>query len=157
MLVAEPDRVGHAQFERSHHRDAAGQPVPGHRGYRVDNTADGTISGYAVNLRTGGLSAEPGSTARTVLHPEAIAVAPDGKNVYVISENDGVLSQFGIDPGTGKDHALVTGYRHAAARRFARPGGHPGRLLIRGAERSGYGQGRAGDGLHPQGFQRWPG
>ena len=102
MLVAEPDRVGHAQFERSHHRDAAGQPVPGHRGYRVDNTADGTISGYAVNLRTGGLSAEPGSTARTVLHPEAIAVAPDGKNVYVISENDGVLSQFGIDPGTGK-------------------------------------------------------
>ena len=37
-----------------------------------------------------------------MLHPEAIAVAPDGKNVYVISENDGVLSQFGIDPGTGK-------------------------------------------------------
>jgi DNA-binding beta-propeller fold protein YncE len=48
------------------------------------------------------VAAKPASTAATVLHPEAIALAPDGNNAYVTSENNGVLSQFAISPATGK-------------------------------------------------------
>jgi 6-phosphogluconolactonase (cycloisomerase 2 family) len=42
------------------------------------------------------------STARTVLRPEAIKLDPDGTSAYVTSENDPQLSQYSIDPSTGK-------------------------------------------------------
>jgi 6-phosphogluconolactonase (cycloisomerase 2 family) len=42
------------------------------------------------------------STARTVLHPEALKLAPDGNSAYVTSENNGELSQYTINPGTGR-------------------------------------------------------
>ena len=37
-----------------------------------------------------------------MLHPEAIAIAPNGKSAYVTSENDGKLAQYTINPTTGK-------------------------------------------------------
>jgi DNA-binding beta-propeller fold protein YncE len=64
--------------------------------------ANDTVSQYRINPRTGALSAKPASTAATMLHPEAIVLAPDGKNAYVTSGNDSVLSQFAISPATGK-------------------------------------------------------
>jgi 6-phosphogluconolactonase (cycloisomerase 2 family) len=42
------------------------------------------------------------SSARTVLHPEAIKLAPDGTSAYVTSENDPQLSQYTINSTTGK-------------------------------------------------------
>jgi 6-phosphogluconolactonase (cycloisomerase 2 family) len=42
------------------------------------------------------------STAATVLHPEAIAIAPNGESAYVTSENDGKVAQYTINPTTGK-------------------------------------------------------
>jgi uncharacterized repeat protein (TIGR01451 family) len=61
-----------------------------------------TVAQYRINPVTGALSRKPASTAGTVLHPEVIALAPDGTSAYVTSENDGVLSQFAINPVTGK-------------------------------------------------------
>jgi DNA-binding beta-propeller fold protein YncE len=61
-----------------------------------------TAKGPNEVCQFGSLSAKPASTAATVLHPEAIALAPDGNNAYVTSENKGVLSQFAISPATGK-------------------------------------------------------
>jgi len=37
-----------------------------------------------------------------VRHPEAIAIAPNGRSAYVTSENDGMISQYTINPVTGK-------------------------------------------------------
>jgi hypothetical protein len=42
------------------------------------------------------------STARSVLHPEAIKIASDGKTVYLTIENDGKLSQYRINSTTGE-------------------------------------------------------
>jgi uncharacterized repeat protein (TIGR01451 family) len=37
-----------------------------------------------------------------VLHPQSIAIGPDGESAYVTSENDGQVSQYIINPTTGK-------------------------------------------------------
>ena len=55
-----------------------------------------------ISPATGTLSAKPVSTAATVLRPEAIVIAPDGKNAYVTSENTDTLAQYAISPTTGK-------------------------------------------------------
>ncbi len=63
--------------------------------------ANDEISQYRIDPATCALSPEPVSTAATVLHPETLVIAPDGKNAYVTSENKGALSQFAISPVTG--------------------------------------------------------
>jgi 6-phosphogluconolactonase (cycloisomerase 2 family) len=63
---------------------------------------DRGVSQYRINSRTGTLSSEPVSTAATVLHPEALAIAPNGKSAYVTSENNGKVAQYTINPTTGK-------------------------------------------------------
>jgi len=64
--------------------------------------ANNTISQYRINPRTGALSSKPASTAHTVLHPEALKLAPDGHSAYVTSENNGELSQYTLNPTTGR-------------------------------------------------------
>jgi uncharacterized repeat protein (TIGR01451 family) len=61
-----------------------------------------TVSQYRINAATGALSRRPASRAGTVLAPELIALAPDGKNAYVTGDVGNLLSQYGISPATGK-------------------------------------------------------
>jgi DNA-binding beta-propeller fold protein YncE len=67
-----------------------------------------TVSVFRISPGTGTLSAKPASTAATVLHPQAIAITADGKNAYLTSGNKGALSQYAINPASGKITRLST-------------------------------------------------
>jgi 6-phosphogluconolactonase (cycloisomerase 2 family) len=75
----------------------------GKNAYVIGNTSSG-VSQYRINPRTGTLSSKTVSTAPTVQHPEAIAIAiaPNGRSAYVTSENDGSAAQYTINPTRGK-------------------------------------------------------
>lgn len=64
--------------------------------------ANNKIWQYRLDAKTGALSSTPASSAPTVLHPEAITIGANGRNIYVTSENGAAVSQFTINSSDGK-------------------------------------------------------
>jgi 6-phosphogluconolactonase (cycloisomerase 2 family) len=75
------------------------KPTAGRRTSNSDK--GGTVSQYSINPTTGDLT--PKSPAAVALKggPHDLAIAPDGKNAYVVSVLDNTVSQYRINPRTG--------------------------------------------------------
>ncbi len=74
----------------------------GKNAYVIGAANSKVVSQYRINPSTGSLGSRPVSTAPTVFDPEALAIAANGKNAYVTSGDDPKLSQYTINPATGK-------------------------------------------------------
>jgi 6-phosphogluconolactonase (cycloisomerase 2 family) len=64
-------------------------------------------AGCFSNDGTDGLSGTC-ATAALTRRPQRAAVSPDGKNVYVVSNKDGAITEFSRDPATGALTALAS-------------------------------------------------
>jgi DNA-binding beta-propeller fold protein YncE len=93
----------------------------GGEGSEFDN-----VSQYSIDPTTGKLSPKEPATVAAGKHPHGIAISPDGKSAYVANhgpeetgKNTGTVSQYSIDPLTGKlsakEPATVTAGERPAA------------------------------------------
>lgn len=73
----------------------------------VTNSGSDTISGYAVNGTTGGLSAIGGSPFANVSAPSAIAVSPNGFFAFVTNSQANKVTSFRV--GTDGELLLASG------------------------------------------------
>jgi 6-phosphogluconolactonase len=62
---------------------------------------DGAVSQYTINPRTGDLNAKSPATVPIADGPHDLAIAPDGKDAYVVTVLDNTVSQYRINPRTG--------------------------------------------------------
>jgi len=65
------------------------------------NVRADTVSVFRISPGTGALSAKPVETVATGHNPQMITIAPDGKNLYVITVGDNTIAQYRINPATG--------------------------------------------------------
>ena len=71
-------------------------------GQRASNGGrGGTVSQYSINPTTGDLTSKSPATVAMKGGPHDLAIAPDGKNAYVVSVLDNTVSQYRINPRTG--------------------------------------------------------
>ncbi len=66
----------------------------------VANAGDSSISVYAIDSGTGGLTAV-GTPVPTGTSPYGIAGSPDGLHVYVVNETSNNISAYAVDPASG--------------------------------------------------------
>ena len=70
----------------------------------VANSGDGTVSVFSINPNTGALNTvglPVFSGAGSSSYPYSVAISPNGQFAYVANLNDGTVSTFSINPGTG--------------------------------------------------------
>ncbi len=63
--------------------------------------ATDTISQYSIDPATGVLTPKTPATVPTGAGPLGVALAPDGKSVYVANDFGGAVSQYNVDPLSG--------------------------------------------------------
>lgn len=61
----------------------------------------GTVSQYTINPKTGDLTPKTPATLPIAGGPHDLAIAPNGKNAYVVTVLDNTVSQYRINPRTG--------------------------------------------------------
>jgi 6-phosphogluconolactonase len=71
--------------------------------YAVDNLSDtaGAVSQYTLNPATGKLTPKSPAMVAGGGAPHDLAVAPDGKNLYVVNVRGATIAQYAISPATG--------------------------------------------------------
>ncbi len=95
------------------------------------NESDSTLSGYRVDAATGVLTTLPGSPYATIMNPNTLAVAGQGRFLYAANLSAGQIAGYAIDRSTG---ALVALPGSPFSARDASGGSYLGRLQ---ADRSG--------------------
>jgi 6-phosphogluconolactonase len=66
-----------------------------------DGGQGGTVSQYTINPTTGNLTPKSPATVQIADGPHDLAIAPNGKNAYVVTVLNNIVSQYRINPHTG--------------------------------------------------------
>ena len=74
----------------------------------VTNSADNTVSAYAIDPASGVLAAATPPTAPTGTNPYSVTVDPSGQFAYVANSNADTVSAYSIDSGSGALTAVAS-------------------------------------------------